>query len=190
MEINQKKIKELRIKNGFSQEKLSELTGLTLRTIQRIENGETTPRGHSLEKISTVLNVSIELFVKSEKQKDESIIAMLNLSQLGFILLPPLSIIFPLIIWIKKRDKIDNVENVGKSILNFQISCNILLIILIVSFFIGITKIEKMMIFKSSLPILLIIFLYLYNFVIIIMNTIFYKRKRNVRYFPSIKFFK
>ena len=189
MEINHKKIKELRVKNGFSQEKLSELTGLTLRTIQRIENGETTPRGHSLEKISIALNVSTELFVKSEKQKDESIIAMLNLSQLGFILLPPLSIIFPLIIWIKKRDKIDNLDNVGKRILNFQLNWNIILIILILFSFIGITNINTIITFKSLLPLFLIILLYLYNFVIIIMNAIFYKRKGKVKYFSLIRFF-
>ncbi len=189
MEINHKKIKELRVKNGFSQEKLSELTGLTLRTIQRIENGKTTPRGHSLEKISIALNVSTELFVKSEKQKDESIIAMLNLSQLGFILLPPLSIIFPLIIWIKKRDKIDNLDNVGKSILNFQISWNILLIVIILFFFVEISGINTMITFKSLLPMFLIILLYFYNFIIIIMNAIFYKRKEKVKYFPLIRFF-
>jgi transcriptional regulator with XRE-family HTH domain len=39
------RIKELRTRRGFSQEELSERTGLSLRTIQRIENGETEPRG-------------------------------------------------------------------------------------------------------------------------------------------------
>lgn len=35
------KIKSLRNRKGFSQEELAEKTGLSLRTIQRIENGET-----------------------------------------------------------------------------------------------------------------------------------------------------
>jgi transcriptional regulator with XRE-family HTH domain len=39
------RIKELRNRRCFSQEELSEKTGLSLRTIQRIENGETEPRG-------------------------------------------------------------------------------------------------------------------------------------------------
>ena len=44
-----KKIKELRTRKGLSQEELSEEAGLSLRTIQRIENGETEPRSDSLK---------------------------------------------------------------------------------------------------------------------------------------------
>lgn len=39
------KIRDLRNRKGFSQEQLSEETKLSLRTIQRIENGESIPRG-------------------------------------------------------------------------------------------------------------------------------------------------
>ena len=189
MEVNHKKIKELRIKNGYSQEKLAEVSGLTLRTIQRIENEETVPHGDTLKRIASVLGVPSELFVNTPKQKDENIITLLNLAQLGFLLFPPFGIVLPLIIWLKKKEEIDNVEKVGKVILNFQISWNILLIVLIIFFLVGIASIETIITFKSMLPILLIIFMYLYNFVIIVMNTIFYKRKRHVRYFPLIRFF-
>ena len=53
-----KKIKELRTCKGLSQEELSEESGLSLRTIQRIENGETEPRGDSLKKLATSLGAS------------------------------------------------------------------------------------------------------------------------------------
>lgn len=49
-------IKELRKKKGLTQIELSEKTGLTERTIQRIENHEVEPSKHSLIKISDVLN--------------------------------------------------------------------------------------------------------------------------------------
>jgi transcriptional regulator with XRE-family HTH domain len=39
------RIKELRNRKGMSQEFLAEESGLSLRTIQRIENSETVPRG-------------------------------------------------------------------------------------------------------------------------------------------------
>ena len=45
-----KRVKELRIKKGLSQEELAENTGLSIRTIQRIENGENTPSGGYFEK--------------------------------------------------------------------------------------------------------------------------------------------
>lgn len=44
-----KNIKQLRIKKCYSQEQLAEHTGLSVRTIQRIEKGDSVPRGHSLK---------------------------------------------------------------------------------------------------------------------------------------------
>jgi transcriptional regulator with XRE-family HTH domain len=52
------RIKNLRIRKGFSQEELAEISGLSLRTIQRIENGETEPRGDSLKRLVTAFEVS------------------------------------------------------------------------------------------------------------------------------------
>ncbi len=52
------RIKQLRVFSGFSQEELSERTELSLRTIQRIENGETQPRGYSLQRLAEVLGTT------------------------------------------------------------------------------------------------------------------------------------
>ena len=49
------KIKELRKRKGLTQIELSERTGLTERTIQRIENHEVEPSKHSLKKMGEVL---------------------------------------------------------------------------------------------------------------------------------------
>ena len=50
------KIKGLRKKKGLTQRDLSEKSGLSLRTIQRIENDENKPSVYSLRKIGEVLN--------------------------------------------------------------------------------------------------------------------------------------
>ena len=55
-----KRIKALRNRRGFSQEELSEKSGLSLRTIQRVENNETALLGNSLKKISNALDVNPE----------------------------------------------------------------------------------------------------------------------------------
>ena len=55
-----KRIKALRNRRGFSQEELSEKSGLSLRTIQRVENNETASLGNSLKKISNALDVNPE----------------------------------------------------------------------------------------------------------------------------------
>lgn len=52
-------IKQLRIAKGLTQMELSEQTGLTERTIQRIENHEVEPSKHSLGKIGTVLGQNL-----------------------------------------------------------------------------------------------------------------------------------
>ena len=49
------KIKELRKRKGLTQIELSERTGLTEITIQRIENHEVEPSKHSLKKMGEVL---------------------------------------------------------------------------------------------------------------------------------------
>ena len=46
------RLKELRNRKGMSQEALAEESGLSLRTIQRIENGDTNPTGDSLKRLS------------------------------------------------------------------------------------------------------------------------------------------
>jgi transcriptional regulator with XRE-family HTH domain len=51
-------VKELRKRNGLSQEELAKNAGLSLRTIQRVENGETEPTGETLKRISEVLRVT------------------------------------------------------------------------------------------------------------------------------------
>uniref|UniRef100_UPI0030F528A3 helix-turn-helix domain-containing protein n=1 Tax=uncultured Wocania sp. TaxID=2834404 RepID=UPI0030F528A3 len=52
------RVKELRKRKGFSQEELTEISGLSLRTIQRIENGETEPRGDTFKRLANALNVT------------------------------------------------------------------------------------------------------------------------------------
>ena len=53
-----KRLKELRNQKGMSQETLAEESGLSLRTIQRIENGRSNPTGDTLKRLSNALNVT------------------------------------------------------------------------------------------------------------------------------------
>lgn len=66
MIISSSAIKQLRKSKGLSQENLSDKSGLSLRTIQRIENGETIPRGDSLNRIANAMDVSTGHFNKHE----------------------------------------------------------------------------------------------------------------------------
>ncbi len=53
------RIKEIRIKRGLSQEDLAELSKVNLRTIQRIENNEASPREKTLRLIYDALDIEV-----------------------------------------------------------------------------------------------------------------------------------
>lgn len=64
------KIKELRTEFGYTQSELSELSGLSLRSIQRIESNEVNPRSYTLKVLGEVFNenlVTIKLNAKTIK---------------------------------------------------------------------------------------------------------------------------
>ena len=63
------RIKEIRIRLTISQKELSEQSGLTIRTIQRIENNEVKPSLHSLKVIGEVLKTDLSEFVNTSETK-------------------------------------------------------------------------------------------------------------------------
>lgn len=103
---------------GSSQEELADKTQLSLRTIQRIENGETQPRGDSLKRLALALGVATEELTvlmdfgeeelvstdelgerrsllpvaepHKELREDKGFLAVLHLSALSFLFFPVL----------------------------------------------------------------------------------------------------
>lgn len=67
-----KRIKEIRLKKGLSQEELAEASKVNLRTIQRIENNETKPREKTLQLIFNALE--IEIIEREKKRIDKYLI--------------------------------------------------------------------------------------------------------------------
>jgi len=63
------RLKEIRTSLNCTQKELSEQTGLTLRTIQRIENNEVKPSLYSLKVIGEVLKTDLSDFVKTSEAK-------------------------------------------------------------------------------------------------------------------------
>jgi transcriptional regulator with XRE-family HTH domain len=63
------RLKELRTSLNSSQKELSEQTGLTLRTIQRIENNEVKPSLYSLKVMGVALKTDLSAFVKKSETK-------------------------------------------------------------------------------------------------------------------------
>lgn len=190
------RVKELRNRKGWSQEVLAEESGLSLRTIQRIENNETVPRGDTLKRLALALDTSPDEIIDWKIQEDQNYLTLLSISALGFLFFPLLGIIIPLAMWISKKDKLKNVNELGKSILNFQISWTLFLflsyIILAIGFIISISMnlgaSWKIIIWQSWFPITIIF--YIFNIVIILINTVRINRNKPFRYKPALKILK
>ena len=120
------KIKEIRKKKGLSQEELAESAKINLRTIQRIENNESEPRGKTLHLICKVLDVNAEDILDYGKHSDKNYLVIFHLSVLAFLVIPVGNIILPLILWMNKKEKIVGLKEIGANLLNFQIVWSIL----------------------------------------------------------------
>ena len=187
-----KKIKELRTKKGFSQEELSEESGISLRTVQRIENGETEPRGDTLRRLANVLGASPDELIDWTIQENRGYLVFLNLSALGFILFPLLGILIPFIMLTVKKDMIKDINKIGRALVNFEITWNIIIFIL---FIICLPTLIKMkfggggMFSVSEFYIfILTVLLYVYNLILIFINSIRIHNKKTTIYAPSIRF--
>src|SRR5690606_14498750 len=121
METIGTKITQLRKQKALSQEQLADSAKVNVRTIQRIENNETTPRGATLKLICDALGVTPDEIINFEKIEDNTFLIWLHLSvMLGYVL-PLGNIILPLILWLSNKNKINHVNEQGKKILNFHI---------------------------------------------------------------------
>ncbi len=181
------RIKELRNQKGMSQELLSEESGLSLRTIQRVENGESNPTGDSLKRLSHALNVNPDELIDWSIKEDNRYLTILNLSALTFLFFPLLGILVPFILWTSKKGKIKNINKLGKDLINFEITWTMLLffipIMLLVLSKIGIIE-------NLTLSIIFIVVgvMYFINLILVLLNTLRTSNEKEVIYLPQVKF--
>lgn len=183
------RIKELRTKKGMSQEFLAEESGLSLRTIQRIENDKSNPTGESLKRLSNALNVNPDELIDWAIREDKKYLTFLNLSTLTFLFFPLLGILIPFILWTSKKGKIKNINKLGKDLINFEIIWVIMLFFIPFSLFV-ISKIG----FYDNLTLRMIFIvigvMYFINLIFILLNAVRISNEKNAIYHPQIKFLK
>ena len=182
-----KKVKDSIIIKGLTQEQLSDLSGLSLRTIQRIECGETIPRADSLKRLSVALEVSPDEIIDLGIKADKNMLTILILSQLCFLVFPlGGGIIVPLIIWILKKEMDNEINEAGKSILNFQITWIIAFLIICIGAMIRFILPIRLPI--SIFGIIGFIGLYLYNLTFIVINISKHLNGMRLRFKPALTF--
>ena len=122
---------------GYSQEKLSEMTQVTVRTIQRIEKGEVNPHLQTIKLLATALSIEVDDLIPLENPKEEDLqkkwLLLIHGTPVLGLMLPLLNILLPLFLWIHKREDNKIYDSHGRKIINFQISITILYILSIIA---------------------------------------------------------
>ncbi|GGK46512.1 MULTISPECIES: helix-turn-helix domain-containing protein [Flavobacteriaceae] len=191
------KIKDFRNRKGFSQEQLSEESKLSLRTIQRIEKGESIPRGDTLIKLTQALGVTPDDLLEWTDIEDKGYLTLLNLSSLSVLIQPILGIIIPLVMWILKKEKIKLVDDTGKKLISFQITWTLLFYIVLIvaskgAFIpLNFNFLNSFLLLITDFSIgIVILFLYLFNIVSIVLNIRRSQKGLKNKYLPAIPFLK
>lgn len=123
-------VKTLREAKNLTQNELAEKSGLSLRTIQRIESGNI-PKGFTLKAIAKALDLEPEnIFSSTEESIDLDRAKLINLSALSGLIIPFGGIIFPAILTYKTKDSTN--RELGKSIVSTQIILSLAISVLMI----------------------------------------------------------
>jgi len=168
------KLTKYREKLNLTQDELADKTGLSVRTIQRIEAGSK-PKGHSLNVLAQALNVSKEELTeeRNEPTFNYKLTKLINLSSLPFVIIPLANIAIPLLIMYYKKE----VNSLTKQVVSVQILWTILsAVIFLLSPFIG-----RLFSSQNKLTLIVLIASILVNIFIILLNTISLDKKNELR---------
>lgn len=160
------KLKTVREKLHLTQEELAAQSGVSVRTIQRIESG-TDPKGYTLKVLAKTLGVEEgELVKSSEKQVPVHVplLKLINLSSLPVAFLPPLNIFFPLVIMFLKKE----FGTMAKEMVSVQIlwAVGSFVLFMIAAF------VKNWLLLGSKFTLIVMVLLALSNIVLIIWNAI------------------
>ena len=175
------KIQELRKLKGMTQEDLADKTGLSVRTIQRIESGEVDPRSYTLNQIAEALGVEISELITEQENDQHGFsdsdkikwLTWLHLSGLFTLIFPPL------IIWVLKKDEVPEMGKHGCAVMNFQVS---MVIYMFAVMLVGV--------FLAEVGIFILPLFGVFSTFVIIINTIRVANGNSYNYPLSIRFMK
>jgi transcriptional regulator with XRE-family HTH domain len=161
---------------NLTQEELSEKSGVSIRTIQRIEAG-VTPKGYTLKALAKALDVSESSLLGEDEitYTSNKWLKIINLSSLPFIIMPPLNFLVPLLIMFLKKEY----NPVTRIIISIQLLWTLIFFVL----FLIILMLNDWFAVQSKFTMMIAIVWILINSIIILRNAI----EINKNKFPSIR---
>lgn len=125
------KITTARKKKGLTQEELADKANVTVRTIQRIEAGETIPRSFTLKAIAAALDIPFDELVTEETvpeskidvslNEDRHFLIMLCLSCFCYLVIPLVHFLVPHYLLRKRTGKNALVLELGRGVVRTQV---------------------------------------------------------------------
>ena len=148
MELCQK-IVQARKQKGLTQEQLADLSQVTVRTIQRIESGETTPRAFTLKAIASVLEMSFEDLLSSNDhhnltdttdepatpdfESSKHFLNLLCLSCFSYLVLPFIHVLIPVHLLKRSKEQHPGVIAFAKKMIRIQLYWQVALWLLLLA---------------------------------------------------------
>ena len=124
---------------GFTQEELSDITTVGVRTIQRIEKGEVQPHLQTVKLLASGLDIEVDDLIVLDNPNEEKIkrkwMLLLHASPFFGLIIPFANVLFPLFTWMSKADDNKIYDEHGRAVINFHCTINLLLIISLLLFF-------------------------------------------------------
>lgn len=112
------KVQQFREEKNLTQSELAQKSGLSLRTIQRIEAGNI-PKGFTLKALANTFEIEPEKLLPSKENTNLDRIKWINFSSLIGLIIPFGGVIFPFILTYKTKDP--RIKELGKSIVSIHI---------------------------------------------------------------------
>ncbi len=169
------KLKKIREHQHLTQQELSEKSGISVRTIQRIESG-TDPKGQTLKMLASTLEVKeAELIEKpeTENQIHITLVKVINFSSLPVTIFPPANIILPLIIMFLKKE----FNPLTRQIISLQIFWTIGAFIIFMLF----NFMKNWFSWSNEYTLVMMILLVLSNVLVILINAAEIDKKQRLR---------
>lgn len=173
------KLIEYRNKFNLTQEELSKKSGISVRTIQRIESG-IEPKGYTLKALAKAMGIDEEELIQNNEQNNQpnsNIVNLINLSSLLVVFIPIASFILPLVITLIKNQ----LNTLTKQIITIQILWSgIMISVYLIGSFISVNELGR------DIGMGILLFLVFVNAFIILKNSA--ELNKNNKLFFRLKF--
>lgn len=163
--MTESKLASFRRNKGLSQEQLASLSGVSARTIQRIEKGKVEAHPATLKMLADSLEVSADLLLEPESESvkktplNKNLLLLFPASALIGLFFPILNILLPALLWWAKKDEAPQYDDAGRQVINFQLSMSFAFVPAV-----------ALLIFYFPLGFPLVLLIYFYNLGLCLIN--------------------